>query len=340
MSTAQPPTTTPVYPDRSTGLMLFGIVQVLLGCICWLIGLMMVALPLLGPTAKAPQGPAMNTQMMIPGMVIYLLLAVAFVWLGIGSLRARRWAWTLTIVLSWMWLVMGVVMFVSFVFLAGPMMRASMEQQTKMPPQALMMMQVISGAFTACIYILLPALFLLFYHRASVRATCQRRDPKIPWTDRCPMPVLVLSITMALSVVLMSSVVAYGCVMPLFGVFISGAVGAVVVLLMALVMAYLAWGTYRLQMAAWWGTLLVWIAGTVNMAITSSRAGLMEMYEKMGMPAAQLEMMRKSGVVETMSHWGPWIGILGGIAWLGYLLYVRRYFVRSAEGTTGTPRNE
>jgi hypothetical protein len=52
---------------------------------------------MLGPMAKAPQGEAVSMQMMIAGMVFYLLLAVALIWLGIGSIRARRWAWTLTI---------------------------------------------------------------------------------------------------------------------------------------------------------------------------------------------------------------------------------------------------
>jgi hypothetical protein len=59
------------------------------------------------------------------------------------------------------------------------------------------------------------------------------------------------------------------------------------------------------------------------------------MYEKMGMPAEQIEMMRKMGFVVAMSHWGPWIALVGG-AWLGYLLYVRRYFVRRGDATTAT----
>jgi len=185
-------------------------------------------------------------------------------------------------------------------------MRASIPQQAKMPAEAIMAMQIISGAVLACIYLLLPALFLLFYHRASVRATCQRRDPQTRWTDRCPMPVLALSIILGFSAVSMPLSAAVYSV-PLFGVFMSGAVGAVVMLLIALAMAYLARGTYRLQMAAWWGTLLLWIVGTLNMAVTFSQTGLMEMYEKMGMPPAQLEMMRKSGFAETMSHWGPWM---------------------------------
>ncbi|MFI5455576.1 MAG: hypothetical protein ACHRXM_09005 [Isosphaerales bacterium] len=141
MSTHQPPTTTSVYPDRSTRLMLLGIFQVLLGCLCGLMGVMMVALFLLGPMAKAPQGQAMNRQMMIPGMVFYLLLAVAFIWLGIGLVRARRWAWTLTVVLSWMWLIVGVVSCVMFVFFIGPMMASSIAEQGKLPPEAMMAMR-------------------------------------------------------------------------------------------------------------------------------------------------------------------------------------------------------
>jgi len=333
MSTAQPPTTTSMYPDRSTRLMLLGIVQVLLGCLCGLLGVMMVALSLLGPMALAPQGPAINIQMMVPGLVLYLALAVAFIWLGIGLVRARRWAWTLTVVLSWLWLIIGVPGFVIFVFFIGPM--TAFAEQGKVPREAMMAMLIFLGAVMACIYILLPAVFLFFCHHESVRATCQRRDPKIRWTDRCPMPVLALSIILALSVASMTGVVAYGPVMPLFGVFLSGAAGAVVIVLIALLLAYLAWGTYRLQMAAWWGTLLVGIAGTVNMVLVFSRTDLMELYEKTGMPADQLEMMRKTGSVEFLSHWAPWMGLASGAAWLAYLLYVRRYFVRSREGTTG-----
>jgi hypothetical protein len=274
----------------------------------------------------------MNLQMMIPCIAFYLVLGVAFIWLGVGSIRARRWAWTLTVLLSWMWLIMGVIGFVGFVCLAGPMMSAAMAQQAKMPPQALVMMRIIMGVVIACIYILLPALFLVFYHHESVRATCQRRDPQIRWTDRCPMPVLALSIFFALTAAFcVPSMAVYGGVVPVFGVILSGAAGAAVTLLLTLAMAYLAWGTYRLQMAAWWGTLVILILGTLNM-LAFSETGLMEMYEKMRMPAAQLEMIRKSGMIELMSRWMPWMGLVGGAVWLGYLLYIRRYFVRNAQG--------
>jgi hypothetical protein len=338
MSTAQPPTTTPALRDQSTGLMLFGIFQILLGCLCVLMTLMMIGAGLMPPVAGAPHGQAVEVRMMVPAAGFYLVLAATFIWLGVGSILARRWAWTLTVILSWLWLLMGVAGCVMFAVAVRPMMSAAMAQQGKMPPEAIVVMQIVMGVVLACIYVLLPALFLVFYQRASVRATCRQRDPHVRWTDRCPMPVLALSIMLAWCVVSMPFGATYGWVMPLFGGFVSGAVGAAVSLSLMLVLAYVAWGTYRLQMAAWWGALLLSIAGTVNMLLTFSRTNLMEMYERMRMPAAQLEMMRKSGLVESMSNWAPWIGLVGGAVFLGYLLYVRRYFVGGIERSLAEKR--
>jgi hypothetical protein len=56
---------------------------------------------------------------------------------------------------------------------------------------------------------------------------------------------------------------------------------------------------------------------------------LSEMYKKMGVPADQIELMQKAGILEMLTRWGPTLGVAGGIAWLGYLLFLRRYFVKS-----------
>ena len=210
MSTHQPPTTPYMYPDRSERLVLMGFVQILVGCLCGLMAVMMVAVSLVGLMPRAPQGPSLNMQTMVPAMVFYLALAVVMTWLGIGLVRARRWAWTLTVVVSWMWLIFGLIGFVFFLFGVGPMMLSSVAQQGTVPREVILAMVIVSGVFAACIYIVLPGVFLVVCHHESVRATCQRRDPKIRWTDRCPMPVLAVSILLAASVALVSSVLAYG----------------------------------------------------------------------------------------------------------------------------------
>jgi hypothetical protein len=289
------------------------------------------------PTTEMPPFEPANMRMVIPGALMYLLPAVVFIWLGIGSIRARRWAWTLTVVLSWLWLIMGVAAMIGVAFTVGPMISAMTEQQAKMPghgpmPHAMMVtMLVVMGTFTVCIYLVLPLVFVLFYHRESVRATCQRRDPRIPWTDRCPMPVLALSILLACGAALMlPSAVIYGAI-PLFGVLVSGVAAVVAWLLMVLVLGYLAWAAYRLKMAAWWAMLLLCIAGAVSTWLNMVYINPLEMYEKMGLPAAQVEMMQKMGVAQWKSPGQIAILLVGWVVWLGYLLYVRRHFVRSQE---------
>ncbi len=330
MSSSQTPTAMLSYPDRSTRLMLVGLFQVLLGGLCALFAAMMVAVSMMGPVAQAQQGQPMNRQAMVFGLVFYLPLAVGFTWVGMGLIRARRWAWTLTVVLSWMWLVIGVIGFAAFWLVMASSSFRAVADQGKMPPGAVAGMQVFMGAFMGCFYVVLPGTLLLLCQRDSVRATCERRDPKIPWTDRAPMPVLALSLFLAFSALSMVSLMGYG-VMPILGFLISGAAGKAVILLVALAQAGLAWGAYRLRPAAWWGTLAFLILATLNAVIVLATTGMMSMYEKMEMPADQLEIIRKSGMVEWMARWGPWMGLGGGIVWLGYLLYVRRYFIASGK---------
>jgi hypothetical protein len=308
----------------------------LLGSLGALLAAEMVALLLLGPMAQPPQGPATNFAALVPATIFYCLLAVAFLWVGIGLVRARRWAWTLTVVWSWTWLMIGLVSFVMALCWMGQATWAAIAQQVKMPPELMNTTRIITSAILACIYVLLPGVFLVLCHHESVRATCRRRDPKVLWTDRCPMPVLALSLVLAASVVSMSSLGAFRWAMPLFGVLVSGVAGAAWALLIALVLAYLAWGIYRLRWTAWWGTLLIGIAGTVNLVVTYLRTDLMEMYEKTGMPIDQIELIRKTGIVEMMSRWGPWMGFVSGVGWVGYLLFIRRYFVHRDETPIAT----
>ena len=335
MSTVPPPAAAPAYRDRSTALLLSGIFQILIGGLCGLMAPLMILGAMMGSIVKTPHAAPIDLRMMIPGAAFYLVLSVAFVWLGIGSIRARRWAWSLTVILSWLWLLGGLVGVVFFAFLFSPLMRAAVAEQPNAPPQLAVLVQIFTGGFLGCAFILLPAVFLLVYQRASVWATCERRDPQIRWTDRCPMPVLALSLVLAYCAASMPLVAVMHGVMPLFGVWLSGMAGVVGSLLLAVFNAWLAWGAYRLKMAAWWGILLFWIVGSISSVVTFSRCGFLAMYEKMQFPAAQLEMMRKSGVMESMSRWAPWIALVSAAVWLGYLLYVHRYFVHGDADEAG-----
>src|ERR1035438_4494880 len=98
----------PAYKDRSTGLMVFGILPLLLGCLAGLF----VPLMLFGQmmAAEAPNAPPTNTAVILPAVAMYGCMAVALIWLGIGSIKTRRWARALLLIFSWSWLGIGVFM--------------------------------------------------------------------------------------------------------------------------------------------------------------------------------------------------------------------------------------
>lgn len=320
---AQPSIPHGEFRDQSTGLILFGVLQLLLGGASGLMTLVMVATLAMPGTEQATGA---SLRMMLPGMAMYVLLALGFIVLGIGSIRARRWAWTLTVVLSWLWLVMGGIACVSAVFFASSMF-ASMQRQVGGRPEFLIVTLLISGVFLLIVYVVLPGSFLLFYQRASVRATCEARDPRIPWTDRCPKPVLALSLLLTFwSVMSLASTVTSGGMFPMFGATLYGLPGAAAFLLLALATACLAWGTYRLKPIAWWGTLLLFVAVPLSSWLTFSRTNPLDMYTKAGLSADQLETIRNSGVLESWPLMGTWGSLVGGVVAVGYLLCLRPCF--------------
>lgn len=99
--------TPPAYKNRSCGLIVFGVLNILLGALSGL----MVPVMLLGQAinARNPNAPPASLAMLLPGLLIYAGLAVALIWLGIGSIKVRRWARALLLIFAWSWLVIGVI---------------------------------------------------------------------------------------------------------------------------------------------------------------------------------------------------------------------------------------
>ena len=320
MSEHDPSARSPEFKDRRVGLILFGILQILLGAFC----AMLIPLMALSGALGQAGGVAMDARTMIPVILQYTLMAVAGIWLGVGSILARRWARALTLVLAWIWLICGVLGLLFVLAFMGDMYE-QIAQEAKLPPQAVVMMQIIMGGMAGCVYILLPGIFILFYRSRHVRATCEFRDPQVRWTDKCPLPVLAVSLLLGFGAFSTVGILAYGAVLPWFGTLLSGPAALGVVVANAALLSVFAWGTYKLKKWAWLGTMAFLAVWGVSAVITFSRVTLLEMYEKMNFPEAQLELMQKYDMFGKMN-----LSLLMGIpvaAYLAYLVYVGRYFV-------------
>jgi len=246
--------------------------------------------------------------------------------MGIGSIKARRWARALVLVTSWLWLISGTVGLI-FVLLLMPDMYDRMAGSGQMPPGAAVFMKYVKyvmTGFMAVVYVIIPGALLLFYGSKNVKATCQFRDPRIRWTDKCPLPVLAVSLISGFWAVSMLSTAGYRWAIPFFGTILTGMTGAAVVLVVTFLLGYIAWGLYKLRIKAWGCAVLLIILWALSTVITFSRVSMLDFYEKMNFPEQQLEIMKQVGMPEA-STMALFVG-LWGVGLLVYLLYTKKYF--------------
>ncbi|MBU0679690.1 MAG: hypothetical protein KJ626_16430 [Verrucomicrobia bacterium] len=320
------------FKDRKTGLVVFGILKILFGGVCLLMVPLMVFAMIAAKSAGGEVAPATNASMMIPGVLFYLLLGIWFIWMGIGSIMARRWARALILVSSWLWLVCGAGGLLFMVFMM-PGMYDRMGETGQIPTSVVLVMKVVMLVFMTLFYVLIPGILVLFYSRRNVKLTCEARDPVTRWTDKCPLSVLGPVLLCAMWGVFMPWTGVYGWVLPFFGRIISGATGAVVTLSAAAVCLYAARAMYKLRVSGWWCAFLLMLAWGVSSAVTFYKVSFIELYEHMNFPAEQIQMMEQTGMPPGsamaffMSMWF--------IASLMYLLYIKKFFVRESKGNSG-----
>ena len=339
----------PIPHDRRTGLIVFGIFALVIGglaaCSAIFTPLMLLMASAMQPGAGAPAGGGGGGTIIVHGthpdprripsaIMLYVVVAAAFIAGGIGSIRTRRWARPLMLSVGWTWLLVGVF---GMVILAAllPSMREMMAASTgarpgaPAPPAGFADALVwITGAISFVMYIALPGIFLFFYSRRHVRRTLEHYDPAPGWADRAPVSVFTLAVALAVSGLFTLAMVTYG-MFPLLGTMLTGLDAMVATVVTASVFLLSAYLVYRLRMSGWWLTMLISIVLPLAMIVSMQRLGIIAMYEHMGLPPEQIEAVRDNALMR-----GPLIPIttaLMGVFGVVYLFAVRKFFVASAE---------
>ena len=340
---ATPPDATRLpFKDRRTSLRVAGVLLVVLGAISGCFGAMtplgmiaaaMAPRPATMPGAGAPAAAPFqyDFRTMAVAGAMYVIAAALFIWAGVGSLRLRRWAKPVMLVLGWSWLVTGVGGTVYWL-VGTPSMQEMMATSVppgspRPPPGVVKAIAWGTGVFMTLFMVGVPALLVWVFSRRGVYETVQYFDPRVRWTDACPTPVLAVSAWLAVAALGCLVYCAYG-VMPVFGLILSGVAGVAGLVLMAAVFVTLSWLCYRRRPAGWWGTLVIFTLWSASMVWTFSRISWEEFYRRAGYTPQQIDaILRYSGPYESGSLW---MMAFWAVALIGYLLYVRRYFAPAA----------
>ena len=301
------------WKDRGAGLIVFGSLQILLGlaAVCVLFGAAAAA-----ELQSRGGGPALPAAGLIANILLYAVAAFYFFAVGVGSIRKRRWARALSLVVSAMWLAVGVVTIGIVAILLPRLM-------TLFPPSSGISFAVFVFACLGVTCIIVPLALVLFYRSPHVRATCDARDPVPRWTDRVPLPILALVLMMAFAAVSVIGSAAYG-IAPLFGVMLTGAPAVVVLVAVAGLCAFLAVQLYRLKRSAWWTLVLLDVIGAANGAVTLATVDFTKLYEQLGVMTPQIRAMHLTDV-----HRDPMLWVFMAVCWtalFAYLVWTRRFF--------------
>jgi hypothetical protein len=313
------PEITPAHKDRTLGLIIFGVVSILIGACCaLLVPLMFLSVAL----SETVTGGGVDVRSAWSASALYGFMAVVFVWLGIGSIRARRWARELLLSLSWIWLMTGICSVVIGI-LVVPAVVGKTGVDTGIPPEMTMIVMLVIFGLIGSLYVVLPALFVLFYRSPHVAATCRARHPDPQWVDACPRRLLTLMVVWVLFAVSALLMPAYNFFFPFFGIVLTGVVGATLWALVLAVCVALAVGTCRKAPWAWWGGLALTLVFTLSSALVTLRLDLSEIMGLMKLPEDQVAMM------DTLPMLDGWVVVLGTVfvwgTFIFYLLTLRQY---------------
>lgn len=130
----------------------------------------------------------------------YYVIAALCLPVGLGHLKLRRWALTLTQLYLWFWLGAGTLLTGKLILLIPSALRLDLDRSVLFVRMGLV------GVFSFLFLILLPTLALWFYKSERVRLVFQAHDPNRYWTERYPSVYVVSFCILVLSLLIYGTV--------------------------------------------------------------------------------------------------------------------------------------
>lgn len=313
------------FKDRSGGLKAFGVALIVVGSL----SLLMVPLSLLGSimsrTMDAGQSASYWVFSLLVNLLTYLFLGGIFLWIGIGSIRLKRWVRPMLLSIGWVWLILGLMVTALIFFIMPKMMGSFMPPEVSAPSNIVNIVIAVSGLISLIFMVLLPGLLIWFYSQKSVKQTLEAKNPDPAWTDACPSPVLALSLFYGASAVV-TLLTSFLGVSFIWSSVINGFPAVLATIFYALIMAYICYAIYKLDIRGWWTALGFTIFATISSAMLFSRNNVNAM---MSAISKNDHLLYSQGYLEWLLKYQRYILLLSAVTLMAYLLYIKKYFKRS-----------
>lgn len=239
----------------------------------------------------------------IAGQIIaYYLLAVLCIPLGCGHIKFKSWIIPASKTLLWAWMVVGgpVTILIAFLLFAS--------KSLSLPAAILALL------FMVLSYLVFPRLLISFYRNPDVIKTIENKDNRSYWMNSVPVPVLILSFLYFFYILILQIFTLFNGIFPLFGTFLFGMPGILLLDLSIIIFAILIWGT--LQRRPWaWGASVIWMGLFMfSTVFTLSRNSYSSLLLGLAFPPEEINILK--GIPVQGYHFAVMAGIPLGITLL------------------------
>jgi hypothetical protein len=272
--------------DRRTGLVVFGTLDILMGILCFSLAMLL----LIAVSSGGLHG--MKTIHFFMTMGFLFFLTAWFCTMGLGSIRARRWARALLVVGAWVAVFLSTLMLALLLHILPELYELVANSGLLAADLAL---GILYGLVCLAMVLLVacPLVAIAFYSKDSVRLTCERINPQPAWTDRYPLPLLAMGCICLFGCFSVVGAATTNYTVFLFGHIVSGGAGFIIITFLSAACAYVGWGAFTRKMHAWWGAYALVLLSSSSMMLTFSEVDMENLYVLMGYSTDQIEQIRK-----------------------------------------------
>jgi hypothetical protein len=313
--------------DRSGWLIAFGIFDVLVGLSLWLLAAFTVFTVL-----TAAGNPQLRGQIVsiVPVILLYGGMGTAWIVLGVASAMKRNWARLSLLVIGWAWLVFGVLITLAFALFGSALFQQSARQVPNADPTIWKFALIFTVIFCVIFMVALPLVFVFFYSRPSVKATCTAHVSGYQPSSR-PVFLNVL----AAWFFFVAASLAWSLIttrrLPVFGVMLPHILSVAYVVASFFVYFFGGWAFLKRRTAGFWVMLTYSVFSLLSMIVTLFVfRDVREMLRLMEFTPAEMEGVEK--MAGFMAVFGVFT-ILLQISLIGVIWWSKRYFTPSQAGT-------
>ncbi len=318
----------PPFKNKKTLIVFCGVMQILFAVFFFGFTLLMF-LPLL-LKGNLPSDAQIGPKQLLPAVSMYGAGGLIFLILGIGALRLKRWARTLSQIFYGFGLAFGVLMLAQAFLLNFEIFWQTSPNLHELPLEqwsaVLGLLKIVLVVFVVLFFITLPGLLFWAMQNQNVKATFAFYDPKSYWTERRPVPVLALAFLLGNGgLVYLWLLIAKQA--PFLWWILTGPSLVIYTLIAASCLGTVSYLVFKQKAHAWKAALIVTLLFKTLFLVSFSLIDITEYYRLVlantpTHPHISAEMMTEFW---HSSHLALMMWLWGAVG-LGFILYTRRFF--------------